>query len=385
MRPKISVLLPTFNEAENIEKCVSSIVKIFKDIEYEVIVIDDNSPDQTWAFVEKMNESNPRIKIMRRMTEKGLSSAIVSGMSSAEGEYFLVMDADLQHDEAILPQMIQKLEEGYDVAVGTRYANGGSTGTWSSLRKFLSVTANKFTKFILPINITDPMSGFFALKREIFFRTGDRINPRGFKILLEILGRMDNDIKIGEVPFHFRNRMHGETKINNSIARSFLVTVLDLRFGKWVSSTFLLYSLVGLSGVAVNLFGFILFESLGVKDLDTGFGLLPVFPSSVFFGIELSIVSNFILNNYFTFYENRYKRWDAIRGFVIFSGVSALGIFVQLGIFELLFYKALPRMDLEPRFEFRLLCDLVAISVAMFTNYFLNSNFTWLDIERRDR
>ncbi|TGK05256.1 glycosyltransferase family 2 protein [Leptospira langatensis] len=379
MRPKISVLLPTFNEAENIERCISGVIQIFKNIEYEIIVIDDNSPDGTWAIVEKMHESNSRVKIIRRMTEKGLSSAIVSGMSIAEGEYFLVMDADLQHDETVLPQMIQKLEEGCDVAVGTRYANGGSTGSWNLIRKLLSIAANKFTQFILPIRITDPMSGFFALKREIFFRTGDRINPRGFKILLEILGRAGNGIKIGEIPFHFKNRLHGETKINNSIARSFLITVLDLRFGKWISSTFLLYSLVGLSGVIVNLFGFVLFESIGVKDLATGFELLPIFPSSVFFGIELSIISNFILNNYFTFYENRYKRWDAIRGFLIFSGVSALGIFVQLGIFELLFYKALPRMGMEPRFELRLFCDLVAISVAMFTNYFLNSNFTWLN------
>ncbi|MGJ4789581.1 glycosyltransferase family 2 protein [Leptospira koniambonensis] len=379
MRPKISVLLPTYNEAENIEKCISGVSKTFNGLEYEIIVIDDNSPDKTWSVVENLKDQNPKVKLIRRMTEKGLSSAIITGMSAAEGENFLVMDSDLQHDESVLPQMLKSLEEGADVAVGTRYANGGSTGKWNFIRKFLSVTANAFTKFLLPIRISDPMSGFFAIKREVFFKYGYKINPIGFKILLEILGRAEKGLNIAEVPFYFRTRLHGETKINNSIARSFLMTVLDLRFGKWISSTFLLYSLVGISGVIVNLLGFILFENLGVKDLETGIGILPIFPSSVFFGIELSIISNFILNNYFTFYETRYEKWAAIRGFIIFSGVSALGIFVQLGIFQLLFYKILPRLGMSQNFELRLLCDLVAISIAMFTNYFLNSNLTWVD------
>ncbi|EPG66558.1 GtrA-like protein [Leptospira wolffii serovar Khorat str. Khorat-H2] len=333
--------------------------------------------------MEKIREVNPRLKLIRRMTDRGLSSAIVSGMSVAEGEFFLVMDADLQHDESILPEMIRELENGADVAVGTRYANGGSTGKWNWIRKFLSVVANAFAKFLLPIRISDPMSGFFAIRREVFFKSGEKINPGGFKILLELIGRYEGDLKIKEVPFHFRRRLHGETKLNNSIARSFLVSVLDLRFGKWVSSTFLLYSIVGISGVLVNLFGFVLFESLGIKDVSTGFEILPLFPASVFFGIELSIVSNFILNNYFTFYETRYEKWAAIRGFVIFSGVSALGILVQLGIFQLLFHKFLPRLGVPQNFEARLLSDLTAIAVAMFTNYFLNSNITWLNPSRK--
>ncbi|TGL54734.1 glycosyltransferase family 2 protein [Leptospira wolffii] len=383
MRPKVSVLLPTYNEAENIEICLSNLDRIFKKEEYEIIVIDDNSPDGTWSIVEKIREANPRLKLIRRMTDRGLSSAIVSGMSLAEGEFFLVMDADLQHDESVLPEMIRELENGADVAVGTRYANGGSTGKWNWIRKFLSVVANAFAKFLLPIRISDPKSGFFAIRREVFFKSGEKINPGGFKILLELIGRYEGDLKIKEVPFHFRRRLHGETKLNNSIARSFLVSVLDLRFGKWVSSTFLLYSIVGLSGVLVNLFGFVLFESLGIRDVPTGFEILPLFPASVFFGIELSIVSNFILNNYFTFYETRYEKWAAIRGFVIFSGVSALGILVQLGIFQLLFHKFLPRLGVPQNFEARLLCDLTAIAVAMFTNYFLNSNITWLNPSRK--
>ncbi|TGL59014.1 glycosyltransferase [Leptospira sarikeiensis] len=377
MRPKISVLLPSYNEAGNIEPCINNIIKILNDTSHEIIVIDDNSPDKTWQIVEQIHEKNPRVKLIRRMTEKGLSSAIITGMNSAEGEYFFVMDADMQHDENLLPVMIDHLDKGSDVIVGTRYANGGSTGKWSFLRKFLSIVATSFAKFFLHISISDPMSGFFGIKREVYFKNGENINPRGFKILLEILGRNGNGLKVSELPFHFRNRLHGETKINNSIARSFLVAVLDLRFGKWVSSTFLLYSLVGLSGVLVNLLGFMFFESIGVGDLNTGIKFLPVFPISVFFGIELSIISNFILNNYFTFYETRYEKWAAVRGFIIFSGVSALGMFVQLGVFQLMSYKIAPKFGLGENFETRFFCEMISIFVAMFTNYFLNSNITW--------
>ncbi|TGK22221.1 glycosyltransferase family 2 protein [Leptospira fluminis] len=382
MRPDVSVLIPTYNEAENINLIVGRVSNILKKENYEILIIDDNSPDGTWRIAEELGENDERIRIIRRMGEKGLSSAVMTGMASARGKYFVVMDADLQHDENILPQMIGDLSSGFDLAVGTRYASGGSVGKWSALRSLMSRFATWFARRFLPIGVSDPMSGFFGLKKEVFDRVENRMNPRGFKILLEILGRSKVALKVAEIPYIFRNRARGDSKLDNSVVRNFLVAILDIRFGKWVSPTFLLYCIVGFLGVFVNIGGFLFLEAAGFGEVHTGFRILPKFSLSVLFGIELSVISNFVLNNYFTFYERRYFRWDALRGFLIFSLVSVLGIFVQLSVFHFLYYRLLPEFGSTPGWEARLVCDLLAIALAMFTNYLLNSNVTWMESKK---
>ncbi|PJZ66487.1 glycosyltransferase family 2 protein [Leptospira wolffii] len=377
MAPKISVILPTYNESENLPIAADRISRSLSDYKYEIIVVDDDSPDRTWKIAEDLQESIPQLKVIRRLDNKGLSSAVLTGMGIAEGDVFVVMDSDLQHDEKILPEMIRSFSErDVDLCLGTRYAAGGSTGKWSFIRTAISRFANFLAQRILGLPVSDPMSGYFGIKRSIYSEVKNSINPRGFKILLEFLGRSETKLKIEEIPYTFQNRIHGTTKLDNSVIKSFFLALLDIRFGKWISPTFLLYCLVGATGVIVNLLGFLLGELLGFGQLNTGISFLDPISISVLFGIELSIVSNFILNNYFTFYERRFEKWNALRGLFLFHTVSVWGILLQILSFHYLYYSFSSDWNLV-HIPIKFLCDMVSILVAMASNYLLNSNVTW--------
>ncbi|TGK00572.1 glycosyltransferase family 2 protein [Leptospira semungkisensis] len=378
MTPSVSVILPTYNESENLPIAADRISRSLSGFNHEIIVVDDDSPDHTWEIAENLQEKIPQLRVIRRLTGKGLSSAVLTGMGAAEGEVFVVMDSDLQHDEKILPEMIRSFyERDVDLCLGTRYAKGGSTGKWSWIRIGISRFANFLAKRLLGIPVSDPMSGYFGIKRSVYSETVNEINPRGFKILLEFLGRSKEDLKIEEIPYTFQTRVHGKTKLNNSVIKNFFLAVLDIRFGKWISPTFLLYSIVGATGVVVNLLGFLLGEALDFPELTTGFAILDPVSISVLFGIELSIVSNFLLNNYFTFYERRYSEWKLPLGFLLFQSVSIFGILVQVLSFHFIYQSLLSEMTGINAFTLKFTSDILSIVIAMFSNYFLNSNVTW--------
>lgn len=378
MSPTVSVILPTYNESENLPIAADRISKSLSEFNHEIIVVDDDSPDHTWQIAEDLKRTIPQIKVIRRLDGKGLSSAVLTGMGMAEGDLFVVMDSDLQHDEKILPEMVRSLSEREaDLCLGTRYAGGGSTGKWSLVRIAISKTANLLTQKLLGLPVSDPMSGYFGIRRSIYSSTKNSINPRGFKILLEFLGRSETKLKIEEIPYTFRTRVHGETKLDNSVIKNFFLALLDIRYGKWVSPTFLLYSLVGATGVVVNLIGFLIGESLGFGQMNSGISVLDPISFSVLFGIELSIVSNFILNNYFTFYERRFEKWNALRGFLLFQTVSVWGILLQILCFHFLYYSFFAGVESLGQFPAKFLCDIASILVAMASNYLLNSNVTW--------
>ncbi|MCG6168102.1 glycosyltransferase family 2 protein [Leptospira sanjuanensis] len=376
--PEISVILPTYNERENVPILLPKIAEALKNASFEIILVDDNSPDKTWEVAESLQGKFPTLTVLRRMEGRGLSSAVLSGMAIAKGNVFAVMDADLQHDERILPALVQPiLKNGFEVSIGTRYMNGGSTSDWSFLRKSFSVFATKLAKFLLPIPISDPMSGFFAISRSYFQKTADRINPRGFKILLEFLNGAGQTPKIFEVPFTFRSREFGKTKLDGSVIRNYLIALLDLRFGKKISPTFLLYSLVGSFGVLVNLFGLVIGETFRFPEISTPFRFLNPVYSSVLFGIEISILSNFVLNNYLTFYEKRYVGIRLVQGLILFHLVSLLGLLIQISVFQLLYHRIFLLELNSSGLPVKFLSDSLAILAAMITNYFLNLNVTW--------
>lgn len=376
--PEISVILPTYNERENVPILIPKIENALKNHSYEIILVDDNSPDKTWEVAEGLKTSHKNLSVVRRMEGRGLSSAVISGMSVAKGNVFVVMDADLQHDERILPELVAPiLKNQSDVSVGTRYTNGGSTSDWSWIRKLFSVSATKLAMFLLPIPVSDPMSGFFAISRAYFQKTADQINPRGFKILLEFLHGSEQTPKISEIPFQFQSRQFGKTKLDGSVIRNYLIALLDLRFGKKISPTFLLYSLVGSFGVLVNLFGLLIGETFRFPEISTPFRFLNPLYSSVLFGIEISILSNFVLNNYLTFYEKRYIGIRILQGLVLFHLVSVLGLLIQISVFQLL-YQRIFLLELNSSgLLVKFLSDSLAILAAMITNYFLNLNVTW--------
>lgn len=253
--PQFSLILPTYNEKENLILLLPKLIALFKSkkIDYEIIIVDDDSPDLTWKWFQNKEKEFPSVRLIRRIHEKGLSSAVLTGMASSQGEYLCVMDADLQHDENILPEMIIKLSFS-DIVIGSRRVENGNYGEMSSVRRLISYSATLLAKLLLPLPTTDPMSGFFAMRREVFETTKSKINPRGFKILLEFLGRT-KDLKVSEVGYSFRKRNHGETKLSSSVIKQYLIALFELRFGSFVSIEFIKYGITGFSGVFVNLGG----------------------------------------------------------------------------------------------------------------------------------
>lgn len=374
LTPLLSIVTPTFNEADNVPLLIDALHHALGSLPHEIIVVDDDSPDRTWEVAEKIAATDPTVRVIRRFGASGLSSAVMVGLAAARGEMLAVIDADLQHDEHALVEMVRKLrDEHLDVVVGSRGAPGGGYGEWGRGRRFVSWVATMIARLFLRVPTSDPMSGFFVLTRDAFSRVGPQVNPQGFKILLEFIGRPTQPLRVGEVGYRFRPRRHGETKLSPSVIRSYLLAVVELRLGRQVKGEFVLYSLVGASGVVVNLSVFSFVELLDIGGIRFGDTLVRW---SLLAGIAASICSNFLLNNYFTFWERRFRRRRLLVGFAQFTVVSALGVLVHVAVFQLL--QDYARLDgLIGVTATRLLHDAIGYGVTLIFNYFLNVNFIW--------
>jgi dolichol-phosphate mannosyltransferase len=218
---KLSVISPTYNEAENVSRLIDEVEKALQSTDYEVLISDDDSPDRTWALVEEIGRRNPRVRSLRRTSNRGLGPSVVDGFGSATGDAVACIDADLQHDPTILPQMLKELESGADLVVATRYMPGGGTANWGMIRRLGSWGCTKLAQVLLGVKLRDPMSGYFMMRRDDFLRIRDRLNVRGFKILLEIAAHM-RPRRLGEVPYTFGPRAQGESKLSNKIVLAYL-------------------------------------------------------------------------------------------------------------------------------------------------------------------
>ncbi len=375
--PVVSVITPTFNERDNVPLLIADLNRALGDIPHEIIVADDDSPDGTWEVAEELARTDPNVRVMRRFHDHGLSAAVLDGMSVARGQYLAVIDADLQHDPSILPDMVARLrDDGADVAVGSRSVEGGGYGDWSASRRFVSWVATFIARVILRVHVTDPMSGYFMVSRSTYERDAGRINPRGFKILLEFIGR-DRSLDVVEVPFEFRNRIHGETKLNRSIIRSYLLAVAELRLGRQVDPAFLLYVLVGIVGLAVNSVVFTIAEAAGVPQFNTGLNeaIDPIYGSFVL-SVTVSILVVFVLNNEFTFWEQRYTGWKLAPSFVVFFGMSIIGTLVHVGVFTYLQNIGL-LLSVLSESGARTLHNLIGALIALIVNWYLNTTYLW--------
>lgn len=224
---KLSVISPTYNEAENVSRLIAEVEKSLQSTDYEILISDDDSPDRTWALVEEIGRRNPRVRALRRTSNRGLGPSVVDGFSAATGDALACIDADLQHDPTILPQMLKELESGADLVVATRYMPGGGTANWGIIRRLGSWGCTKLAQLLLGVKLRDPMSGYFMMRSGDFLRVRDRLNVRGFKILLEIAAHM-RPRRLGEVPYTFGPRAQGESKLSNKIVLAYLSQVWRL-------------------------------------------------------------------------------------------------------------------------------------------------------------
>ena len=350
---KVSVIVPTYNERENLEELFRRIEEALKGRDYEIIVVDDDSPDKTWEFAQSLSSRYP-VKVIRRTEEKGLSSAVIRGFKEAEGDVFVVMDADLQHPPEKIPELIRAIEEGADIAVASRYVPGGKVENWYWYRKLISKGAIMIGRLALPRirNIKDPVSGFFALRREVV--EGVKLNPVGFKILMEVLVK-GNYTKVVEVPFTFGLRKAGESKLSGKTMVNYLKHVYRLMRWEGELDRLVKFTLVGLSGVLVNQ-GFLwLFVSKFGWDK-----ILSNIPAT-----ELAILNNFTWNDLWTFKD--LKRKPLWRRLVTFHLAALTGAVVQWIIYAGLVFLGVHY----------LLANLVGIVASFIVRFLVNRHVTW--------
>jgi dolichol-phosphate mannosyltransferase len=362
--PKFSLIIPTFNESQNIQALIGILTELLDRTipgNYELIVVDDDSPDRTWELAGKMIPTYSQLRVMRRETERGLSTAVVRGWQAARGEILGVIDADLQHPPEILLQLWAEMEKGADLAVASRNVEGGGVSEWSIIRRFLSRGAQMLGLAILPEvigRLSDPMSGYFMVRRSAIVNTP--LSPVGYKILIEVAAR--GKIRwIGEIGYVFRERVAGASKVTWRQYLEYLQHLIKLRFSLWPVTRFLRFGMVGLSGVFVNLGVLYLLREV----LKVGLTRSTIFSS------EIAIINNFLWNDLWTFgdisrqQQGKRKRF---RRLLKFNLVCLTGLILNVLIVNLLF-------NVFHLNEY--LAELIAIVIITFWNFWINLKMSW--------
>jgi dolichol-phosphate mannosyltransferase len=326
---ELSVVVPTFNERDNVVLLVERLHAALAGMEWEVVFVDDDSPDDTASAVRELAGRDRRVRIIRRIGRRGLSSACVEGILSSAAPLFAVMDADLQHDDAALPEMIRRLEDGrLDIVVGSRYVAGERTeGLASPGRKRISRLGTKVSRLVLQAELTDPMSGFFVMRREAFDRGVHRLSQQGFKILLDIFASSPSPLRFEEVPVHFHARLHGESKLDTMAGWEFAMLVLDKMIGRWIPIRFALFAVVGGTGLVVHLL------VLGI--LNNGVGVTFALGQTV--AVFAAMTWNFWLNNLITYRDRRLRGEALVRGLVVFYAICGVGAVANIGVASFVF------------------------------------------------
>ena len=359
---QLSLVIPTYNESENIPILLERLDKCLSNIDKEVIVVDDDSPDKTWEVARQLTSKYSWLRVIRRVHDKGLSSAVLAGFAVAEGNFLAVIDADLQHDESILPQFMQAFDQGAQIVVGSRKVEGGGTKDWSPVRKFISWVATIMAKIALSQPVSDPMSGFFAVNREIYDTYKNEINPKGFKILLEFIARAKN-VSVKEIGYTFKNRVHGESKLSHKVIVDYLKTLYELSIGNYIPVKFLKYALVGVSGYFVSCL--VLFVCLFFQ-----FSLSNAVATS----IEISLLTNFFFNNSWTFRENKLEKfWPLTRGLITFHAICLSGAIINQAI----------AVKFSTNIESSVyVANTAGYFIAAIWNYAINVGITWRESRR---
>jgi dolichol-phosphate mannosyltransferase len=319
----LTVVVPCFNERANVAPMVAALDAALAGVVWEVVFVDDDSPDGTAAEARALARVDARVRCIRRVGRRGLSSAVIEGALSSSAEYVAVIDGDLQHDETRLPLMLAAVAGGADIAVGSRHVEGGdSSGLSSPLRVRLSEAGIRLAQVVTGAKISDPMSGFFLLRGSLFEKLASRLTGQGFKILLDLILASPSKLAITEVPYKFRPRKAGESKLDALVLAQFAGMLIDKLLRGAIPLRFITFALVGLFGVFINLF--VLQVARHALRLD--------FATAQTLGTVVAMVANFQLNNQLTYRAQRLKKARAWRGLVLFLAVCSLGAVANVGI-----------------------------------------------------
>ena len=354
---QIAVIIPVLNEAANVPLLIARIEAALADVVWEAIVVDDNSPDGTSNVARALALNDPRVRCIQRIGRRGLSSAVIEGMMASAAPVLAVIDGDLQHDEKILPLLMKAVTEGgKDLAIGTRYADGGSTGEWDASRERMSRFATALSQRLLKAHVSDPMSGYFAVRREVMAEALPRMSSIGFKVLMDLIASHPRPLKIAEVPYTFAVRIHGESKFDLRVAQEFAVLLLEKMFGRYLPIRFLMFAAVGTLGLMVHL-----------AVVRSGIAAGLTFKIAQAIAVWVAMTGNFFVNNSVTFRDMRLKGTRLLRGLLSFYAVGLVGAIGNVGVGTMVY-----RMEGVWWFA-----AIAGAAVGVVWNYAASSAVTW--------
>ena len=357
----LSIIVPTFNERDNVGELVERLDRCLAGLPWEIVFVDDDSRDGTVEVLRRLTRSDRRVRMLQRIGRRGLASAVVEGILATSSPVIAVMDCDLQHDEKILPSMYQRLLAGCDVVVASRYMESGGVGDWTKQRMRISQVATQLAALLLPIELTDPMSGFFMIRRTAFDRVVRRLSNQGYKILLDILLSVQFNLRVEEVPYTFRSRHSGESKLDTIAVLDYLALLTDKIIGHVLPLRFIMFASVGAVGLIVHL--------SVLATLNLGIGV--TFVTANFAAALTALAFNFFLNNMLTYRDMRLKGfWPIIRGFLSFSAICAIGTASNVGIAAVLFQRNYTWW----------LAAVAGVFMGAVWNYTATSIFTWRNV-----
>jgi dolichol-phosphate mannosyltransferase len=355
---ELTVVLPTLNERGNVEPLIARLETALAGIAWEAIFVDDDSRDGTAEHVRAIGRTKPYIRCLQRLGRRGLSTACIEGVLASSAPFLAIMDADLQHDETLLPRMLDALKgEELDIVIGSRYAAGGGVGDWGRSRVRISDLATRLSRLVVRVDLSDPMSGFFMVRRGAFEAASRALSGQGFKILIDLFASSPRPLAFKELPYQFRPRRHGESKLDTLVAWEYLQLLLDKLIGHIVPVRFALFAMIGGLGLVVHL------ATLGLvlKFLGVDFTLAQSAATLV------AMTSNFVLNNWFTYRDRRLRGWRLLSGLLSFYVVCSLGAIGNVGIAAYVFHAD----------QSWWLAGIAGAVVGSVWNYATSSVFTW--------
>lgn len=369
---RLGIVLPTYNERGNIRSMVERLDAALGDIAWEVIVVDDNSPDGTADEARALAAQDRRVRVLQRIGRRGLSSAAIEGMCATSAPVVAVMDADHQHDPALLPGMLAAIESGeYDLSYASRFAEGASTDAWGRPdRVKASGMANKLARKVTGVTLSDPMSGYFMLRTDALRKDAHRLSGVGFKILLDILATIEEPLRIKEVPMHFAARAEGESKLDQTVVFEFLVGLYDKWLGRIIPTRFALFGTVGALGVFVQMGSLFLILNvlLGERFVYGHWSSNTTFNVANTLAAVVAMTFNFVLNNELTYSDKRLRGFSPLlRGWVKFAMTCSLGLLTNVGSAAAL--KAMGFHDV--------VAVIIGIVLGSVWNFALSSKFVW--------
>ena len=359
---ELAVVIPTFNERANVPVLIAKLDQALAGRKWEAVFVDDDSPDGTADAARELARLDTRVRVIQRIGRRGLSSACIEGMCATAAPLVAVIDGDLQHDETLLPAMLDRLQAdgGLDLVVGSRFAVGGGTGDWDRDRVAKSAFATRLSRRVLKGDLTDPMSGFFMIRTDIARRLSPELSGIGFKILLDLMTASPAPLAFAELPYTFRTRAEGESKLDHVVAMEYLIALYDRMFGRFVPVRFAMFSAIGVLGVGVHM--------AVLTPILLAFGDRSFLIAQIIAAV-MAMTFNFFLNNALTYRDRRLKGGKELAdGWVSFCAVCSVGLIANVGVAGFLH---------DVRDGAWVVSALVGVLIGAVWNYALSSRFVW--------